>query len=476
MAERITPRNEDFAQWYSDIITHAKLADYSPVRGCMVLRPNGYAIWEVMQRWLDRRFKETGHQNAYFPLFIPMSFLQKEKDHVEGFAPQLAVVTHGGGKELEEPLVVRPTSETIINAMYSKWIKSYRDLPVLINQWANVVRWELRTKPFLRTLEFLWQEGHTCHETEAEAKKETVQMLGVYQEFLEKVFAIPVIAGEKTASEKFAGAVQTLCLEAMMQDKKALQATTSHFFGTKFAEVFDIKFQDRNGQQQYVHQTSWGATTRLVGALIMTHSDDQGLVLPPSAAPVQIVIIPIIQKNKDNSEVLKVAAGLRDALRDRYSVQLDDREGQSAGYKFNEWEIQGIPLRIEVGPRDLAENICVFARRDGVKTRVKIDQAVAEVPAVLDQFQKALFDKAKAFLDSNTFEENDYATFQKRIEDEPGFYRMHWCGDAACEAQIKEETKATIRCIPFDRKKESGKCVKCGKPSPEGRVIFARNY
>lgn len=476
MAERITPRNEDFAQWYTDIINHAKLADYSPVRGCMVLRPNGYAIWEVMQSWLDRRFKETGHKNAYFPMFIPMSFLQKEKDHVEGFAPQLAVVTHGGGKELDEPLVVRPTSETIINAMYSKWISSYRDLPVLINQWANVVRWELRTKPFLRTLEFLWQEGHTCHATADEAMFETKQMLDIYQEFLEKVFAIPVVPGQKTESEKFAGAEITMCLETMMQDKKALQATTSHYFGQKFAKVFDIKFQDKDGQQKFVYQTSWGATTRLVGALIMVHSDDQGLVLPPMAAPTQVAIIPIIQKNKDNSAVLEVARKmLADLRKEGFRVELDDREGQSAGYKFHEYEVQGVPLRIEIGPRDLAENIVVFARRDGVKTRVKVEEAVGLVAGTFDEFQKALFDKATAFLKANSHEENDYANFQQRLESEGGFFHMHWCTSAQCEAKVKEETKATIRCIPFDRKKESGKCVVCGQPS-EGRVIFARNY
>lgn len=476
MAERITPRNEDFAQWYTDIINHAKLADYSPVRGCMVLRPNGYAIWEVMQSWLDRRFKETGHKNAYFPMFIPMSFLQKEKDHVEGFAPQLAVVTHGGGKELEEPLVVRPTSETIINAMYSKWISSYRDLPVLINQWANVVRWELRTKPFLRTLEFLWQEGHTCHATADEAMAETKQMLGIYQEFLEECFAIPVVPGQKTESEKFAGAETTLCLETMMQDKKALQATTSHYFGQKFAKVFDIKFQDKDGQQKFVYQTSWGATTRLVGALIMVHSDDQGLVLPPKAAPTQIAIVGILQKNKDNSAVLEAGNKLlKDLRKAGYRVEFDDRDGQSAGYKFHEWEVQGVPLRIEVGPRDLAENIVVFARRDGVKTRVKVDDVVGLIDGTFAEFQKALFEKATAFLKANTHDEDDYGNFQKRLESEGGFFRMHWCVSAECEAKVKEETKATIRCIPFDQKKESGKCIVCGKPS-EGRVIFARNY
>lgn len=475
MAERITPRAQDFAQWYSDIITHAKLADYSPVRGCLVLRPNGYALWEVVQRDLDKRFRETGHRNAYFPMFIPESLLKKEKDHVEGFAPECAVVTHGGGKKLEEPLIVRPTSETIINSMYSKWIQSYRDLPVLINQWCNVVRWELRTRPFLRTLEFLWQEGHTCHETDVEAKRETLKMLDIYQTFLRNVFAMPVIPGEKTPSEKFAGAEQTFCVEAMMQDKKALQGGTSHYFGTKFAKAFDIKFQDRTGKMQHVHQTSWGVSTRLIGALIMTHSDDQGLVLPPNAAPTQVVIVPILIKGKDNSAVLAAANQLKDGLSKNFSVHLDDREEHSNGYKYNEWEIQGIPLRIDIGPRDLAAGLCVFARRDGQKTQVKLDEAVAAVRPTLDEFQQALYSRAKTFMDANTFLEDDYGKFRERIEADGGFYQMHWCGKDLCEARVKEETKATIRCVPFDQIKESGKCIACGGPSG-GRVIFAKNY
>jgi len=475
MAERITPRSEDFSQWYADVIQHAKLADQSPVRGCMVFRPTGYALWEVVQKELDRRFKETGHQNAYFPMFIPESFLNKEKDHVEGFAPQLAVVTHGGGKKLEEPLVVRPTSETIINTMYSKWIKSYRDLPVLINQWANVVRWEMRTRPFLRTTEFLWQEGHTCHATEKEAREETLQMLNVYKDFLEEIFAIPCIPGEKTASEKFPGAMDTYCVEAMLQDKKALQAGTSHYFGTKFAEAFDIKFLDNQGKQQFVHQTSWGVSTRLIGALIMTHSDDQGLVLPPKAAPIQVVIVPITQKNKDNTLVMETSQKLAAALRKHCSVKLDDREGQSAGYKFNEWEVQGIPLRIEIGPRDLEKNQVTAARRDGVKTQLNVGDVESTVPKILEEFQTALLQKAKDFLKANIHVEDDYGRFKERLESEGGFYLMHWCGDAQWEAKIKEETKATIRCIPFDYPIEPGKCVVSGLPSPR-RVIFARSY
>ncbi len=475
MADRITPRSQDFSQWYLDVISQARLADQSPVRGCIVLRPNGYAIWEVVQRELDKRFKETGHRNAYFPMLIPESFLKKEKDHVEGFAPQCAVVTHGGGKKLDEPLVIRPTSETIINAMYSKWIKSYRDLPVLINQWANVVRWEMRTKPFLRTVEFLWQEGHTCHETEDEGRRETLKMLDIYQSFLRDTFAIATVAGEKTASEKFAGALQTYCIEAMMQDKKALQAATSHFFGTRFAEAFDIKYQSREGKEEFVHQTSWGISTRIIGALIMTHSDDQGLVLPPKTAPIQIVIVPIMQKGKDNGQVLEGAARIRTDLSKNFSVTLDDRQGHSAGYKFNEWEVQGIPLRIELGPRDMADNVCVFARRDGEKSRVQLDQVLTTAGKSLDAFQMALYAKSADFLKTNTRLENQYSVFKDAVESVGGFFQLHWCGQPACETRVKEETKATIRCVPFTQIREPGRCIACGSEST-GRVIFARNY
>jgi len=475
MAERITPREKDFSQWYLDIIQHAQLADNSPVRGCMVLRPNGYALWEAVQKHLDKAFKDTGHRNAYFPMFIPQSFLQKEKDHVDGFLPQCAVVTHGGGKQLEEPLIVRPTSETIINAMYSKWIQSYRDLPVLINQWANVVRWELRTRPFLRTVEFLWQEGHTCHETDTEALRETLKMLDVYQTFMRDIFAIPAIAGEKTPSEKFAGAAQTYCLEAMMQDKKALQGATSHYFADRFAKVFDIKFQNREGKQQYVHQTSWGISTRIVGALIMTHSDDQGLVIPPKAAPIPVVIIPILPKGKEPGPILAVCDKIKAELSKHLVCKVDDRDNVSPGFKFNECEVTGIPLRIEVGPRDLENNQVQLARRDGKKRLVSVDSVVTEALADLDQFQKDLYAKASAFLKENTFLEDDYEKFKTLIEERPGFYQMHWCGKDECEAKVKEDTKATIRCVPFDQIKEKGKCLVCSGPSG-GRVIFARNY
>lgn len=475
MAERITSREKDFSQWYLDIIQHAQLADNSPVRGCLVLRPNGYALWEVVQQNLDKRFKETGHRNAYFPMFIPQSFLQKEKDHVDGFLPQCAVVTHGGGKQLEEPLIVRPTSETIINAMYSKWIQSYRDLPVLINQWANVVRWELRTRPFLRTVEFLWQEGHTCHETDTEALKETLKMLDVYQSFMRDIFAIPAIAGEKTPSEKFAGAAQTYCLEAMMQDKKALQGATSHYFADRFAKVFDIKYQSREGKQEYVHQTSWGISTRIVGALIMTHSDDQGLVLPPKAAPIPVMILPILPKGKDPGTVMQVCDKIKADLSKHVVCKIDDRDNVSAGFKFNECEVQGIPLRVEVGPRDLAEGKVTLARRDGKKRQVDVNAVVAEALADLEQFQDDLYTKASNFMKANTFIEDKYDTFKQRLEAEGGFFQMHWCGKAECEAKVKEDTKATIRCVPFDQIKEKGHCLVCNGPSG-GRVIFARNY
>lgn len=471
MAERITPRSKDYAQWYSDILTHAQLVDLAPVRGCIVLRPNGYALWEMVQRELDQRFKATGHRNAAFPLFIPESFLNKEKEHVEGFAPECAVVTHGGGKKLEEPLIVRPTSETIINAMYARWVKSYRDLPVLINQWANVVRWELRTRPFFRTLEFLWQEGHTCHETEEEGKRETLKMLDVYRQFIEGVLAIPTIPGEKTPSEKFAGAMQTYTLETMMQDKKAVQAATSHYFGTRFAKVFNIRFQDRNGQLQYVHQTSWGLSWRIIGALIMTHSDDNGLVLPPKAAPTQVVILPFLKKNEDNSRVLEAAHSIAKEM--KATVHLDDRVEHSFGYKIHEWEVQGIPLRIELGPRDLDAKTCVLAPRIGEKRTVSLEKVCQESESFLESLQKQMYDRAKAHLTQSTFEVNDLAKFKEHVAD--GFFLLHWCGKESCEAQIKEETKATIRCVPFDQKREKGKCIYCQSASG-GRVIFGRAY
>lgn len=475
MAERITPREKDFSQWYLDIIQHAQLADNSPVRGCMVLRPNGYGLWEVVQEHLNKAFKATGHRNAYFPMFIPQSFLQKEKDHVEGFLPQCAVVTHGGGKELDEPLIVRPTSETIINAMYSKWIQSYRDLPMLINQWANVVRWELRTRPFLRTVEFLWQEGHTCHETDTEALKETLKMLDVYQTFMREIFAIPCIPGEKTPSEKFAGAAQTYCLEAMMQDKKALQAGTSHNLGQNFAKAFNTAFQGRDGKQHHVWQTSWGVSTRLIGALIMTHSDDAGFVVPPKLAATHVAIIVIGKTPEERTPVIAKAQALAADLRKHgLGVIVDDDETKGPGFKYFEYELTGVCIRIELGPKDLAKDQCVMVRRDTKqKDFVPLAQAVEKATTSLEAMQKDLFTKAKKFQDDNTFEINSHDEMKAKAD--AGFLLAHWCEKVACENQLKQESQITTRNRPFNLKQEPGKCVVCGSDSP-GRIVFAKSY
>jgi prolyl-tRNA synthetase len=486
MAEKITPRSKDFSQWFLDIIQHAKLADYSPVKGCMVIRPNGYAIWEKIQRVLDGKFKETGHKNAYFPLFIPESFLKKEAEHVEGFAPELAIVTHAGGKKLEEPLVVRPTSETIINSMFSKWIQSYRDLPLLINQWANVVRWEMRTRPFLRTTEFLWQEGHTCHETEADAEEEVLKMLEVYRAFAEDYMAMPVFTGKKTDSERFAGALRTFCIEALMQDGKALQAGTSHNLGQNFAKAFGTEFQTREGGRDFVWQTSWGVSTRLIGGLIMTHSDDKGLILPPRLAPIHVVIVPIFKTPEERDLVLSKAKLLSDSLRawptqkanlgGPISVHIDLDETKSPGWKFAEWEVQGVPLRIEIGPKDLAKNQAVLARRDtGEKAFVPITEIPAKALDLLTEIQESLFRRALEFRNQNVTEVETYEEFKKVLDEKGGFIKAHWDGTAETEKAIKEETKATIRCIPLNNPQESGKCVKTGKPSTQ-RVLFARSY
>lgn len=475
MAEKITKRSEDFSQWYQDVVLNAKLADYSPVKGCMVIRPNGYAIWEKMQSILDGMFKESGHVNAYFPLFIPESLLQKEKEHVEGFAPHCAVVTHGGGAKLEEPLIVRPTSETIINAMYSKWISSYRDLPVLINQWVNIVRWEMRTRLFLRTTEFLWQEGHTAHETEEEAMKEALAMLTIYKKFAEEYMAMPVIAGEKSESERFAGAVKTFAIEAMMQDKKALQAGTSHHLGQNFAKAFNIRFQDRNGELKFVHQTSWGVSTRLVGALIMVHGDDRGLIIPPRLASTPVVAIPIYNDDKTKTKIIEVLTKLKESL-SGISLHIDNREQYTPGWKFNEWELLGIPLRIEIGPKDLDKSQCVLVRRDTrEKKEVPINKFQTEVKKHLEMIQKSLFERAKKFLDENTHQIGNYEDFKKIFESEEGFVSSHWCGNKVCEEKIKEETKATLRCVPLDVPHESGKCIVCNATSNR-RVIFAKAY
>ncbi len=486
MADKITPRSKDFSQWYLDIIQHAKLADYSPVKGCMVIRPNGYAIWERVQRVLDGKFKETGHKNAYFPLFIPESFLKKEAQHVEGFAPELAVVTMAGGKKLEEPLVVRPTSETIINSMFAKWIQSYRDLPLLINQWANVVRWEMRTRPFLRTTEFLWQEGHTCHETDQEAEEEVLRMLDVYREFAEHYMAMPVVAGKKSESERFAGAVRTYCIEALMQDGKALQAGTSHNLGQNFARAFGTEFQTRDGGRDFTWQTSWGVSTRLVGALIMTHSDDKGLVLPPRLAPIHVVIVPIAKTPEEREEVLSKAKLIADSIKSwptqkaglgtPMAVHIDLDDTKSPGWKFAEWEVQGVPLRIELGPKDLAKGQAVLARRDtGEKSFVEFTDIPARALELMLEIQEGLFRRAQEFRNQHITDVTDFEEFKKALDEKGGFVRAHWDGTAETERQIKEETKATIRCIPLDNPQEAGKCVRSGKPSSQ-RVLFARSY
>ncbi len=473
---KLTKREEDYAQWYVELVQRAELADYAPVRGCMVIRPHGYAIWENIQRALDRMFKDTGHQNAYFPLFIPESFMKREAEHVEGFSPQCAVVTHGGGKELEEPLYIRPTSETIIWAMYKQWIQSYRDLPLLINQWANIVRWEMRPRLFLRTCEFLWQEGHTAHATAAEAEEEALRMLEVYRRFAEDFMALPVIPGRKTDAEKFAGAVRTYCIEAMTQDKRAIQAGTSHNLGQNFAKAFDVTYQDESGQRQHVWATSWGVSTRLIGALVMAHSDDQGLVLPPRLAPIHVVIVPIYKTDEERRATLECANAIRNALPKELVVRLDDREQYKPGWKFNEWELKGVPLRIEVGPRDIAAGQATLARRDsGEKRPVPLAAVAAEASATLDAIQKALFDKSLAFRQANTHEVRTYAEFKERLEAEGGFFVADWGGTTEQELAIQEETKATIRCIPREGGEPQGPCFLTGGPA-HARVVLAKAY
>ncbi len=480
MAEKITPRAQDYSQWYIDLVVQAQLADYAPVKGCMVIRPNGYAIWELIQQTLDRMFKETGHVNAYFPLFIPESFMTREKEHVEGFSPECAVVTHGGGKKLEENLYIRPTSETIIWSMYQKWIQSYRDLPILINQWANVVRWEMRTRLFLRTTEFLWQEGHTAHATYEEAEEEAVRMLHVYRRFAEEHMALPVYYGKKTEAEKFAGALHTYCIEAMMQDRKALQAGTSHNLGQNFARAFDVRYQDQNKELQYVWATSWGVSTRLIGALIMAHSDDQGLVLPPRLAPIQVVIVPIFKEDHERSQTTEVAQRIRTELwQAGLRVHVDDREQYRPGWKFNEWELKGVPVRIEVGPKDVAAGQVVCARRDKMNKNDKIALQNSEigtrVPLLLEEVQQNLFDRARRFRDDHTIAVKAYEDLRSIMEKEEGFARCFWAGSGSDEDHIKEETKATIRCVPLEQSGEKGRCILTGKET-DVQVIFAKAY
>jgi prolyl-tRNA synthetase len=477
MTTKVTPRSEDYSRWYTDVIQMADLADYAPVKGCMVIKPHGYALWENVQAGLDRRFKATGHVNAYFPLFIPLSFIHKEAEHVEGFSPELAIVTVGGGKQLEEPLVVRPTSETVIGHMYAKWIQSYRDLPVLINQWANVVRWEMRTRLFLRTMEFLWQEGHTAHASAEEAQEETLRMLDVYTEFAVEDAAIPVIPGRKSRSETFAGAVTSYSIEAMMGDRKALQAGTSHFLGQNFARAFDIQFLDENNELQYVWTTSWGVSTRMVGAVVMVHGDDQGLILPPKLAPIQVVIVPIWRSDSERAEVLEVVTRVEAMLHDDWHVHVDDRDEYSPGWKFNEWELRGVPLRIEIGPRDVEREQATLARRDTPgqegKSSVSLDGLSEQVRKMLAQIQADLYQRALDFREAHTYDPKDYAEFREAVSD--GFAYSWWCGDADCEAQIKEDTKATVRCIPMEQEPGKGTCIGCGEEASE-RAILGRAY
>ncbi len=489
MAKKITERRKDYSQWYLDVVREAQLASHSPVRGCMVIKPNGFSLWENMQRQLDDMFKETGHRNAYFPLFIPKSFLSKEAQHVEGFAKECAVITHSRlinsedgvtvdpASKLEEELIVRPTSETIIWDTYRDWIQSYRDLPILINQWANVVRWEMRTRLFLRTMEFLWQEGHTAHATEKEAREETVRMLNVYRTFAEDYMAMPVITGIKTESERFAGAVDTYCIEAMMQDGKALQAGTSHFLGQNFAKAFDVRFQDRDGKEKFVWATSWGVSTRLIGGLIMTHSDDNGLVLPPRLAPTQVVIVPIWRNDDEQSRVIEYGNTMFKALKGAgIRVKLDDRDQYKPGWKFSQHEVEGTPLRIAIGPRDVDNNKVELARRDTLEKKI-VDREGLEmlIPELLETIQSALFESARKRTLEQTRTATTYEEFKEILDTHGGFVYTHWDGTVETEERIKNETKATIRCLPLEIEEKPGKCMVTGKPSPYP-VLFARSY
>jgi prolyl-tRNA synthetase len=492
MAFKRIKRSENYSEWYNNLVKDADLAEHSAVKGCMVIKPYGYAIWEKMQAILDKKFKDTGHSNAYFPLFVPKSLFEKEEKNAEGFAKECAVVTHyrltndpnkpgslmaDPNSKLEEELVVRPTSEAIIWNTYKNWINSYRDLPLLINQWANVVRWEMRTRLFLRTAEFLWQEGHTAHATKEEAWEETNQMLAVYADFAETYMAVPVIQGTKTPSERFAGADETLCIEGMMQDGKALQMGTSHFLGQNFAKAFDVKFQSKEGKLEHVWATSWGVSTRLMGALIMSHSDDEGLVLPPALAPIHLVIVPIYKSEDDLAAIHEKIKPLMDELKKQdITVKFDDRDSYKPGYKFAEWELKGVPLRLAIGPRDLANDTAEMARRDTKeKETVAMSELATVIPGKLDEIQKALFDRAAKMRDDNSYHVNTWDEFVDVVENKNGFAWAHWDGTDETEEKIKKMTKATIRCIPLDQTKETGTCVLTGKPST-GRVLFAKAY
>jgi prolyl-tRNA synthetase len=475
---KLPGRQEDFSEWYNQVVLRAEMADYAPVRGCMIVRPYGWTLWENMQAGLDRRFKATGHVNAAFPMLIPKSFLDREAKHVEGFAPELAVVTHGGGEVLEEPLVVRPTSETVIGHMYAKWIKSYRDLPVLINQWCSVFRWELRTRLFLRTAEFWWQEGHTAHATFEEAQAEAVQMLNVYTDFITTEAAIPVIPGRKSESERFPGADQSYSIEAMMGDRKALQAGTSHNLGQNFAKAFDVRYLDRGNALQYCWTTSWGFSTRVIGAIVMVHGDDQGLILPPKLAPHQVVIVPIYKNDAERGPVLEALEPIRRALAAAdVRLNVDDRDGLTPGFKYNDWEMRGVPLRLEIGPKDVARGTVALARRDtpgkAGKIFVPAAGAAEAVAQALRDVQTNLYQRALAFRQANTYQPADYEEFKQVME--KGWAISWWCGDAACEAAIKEDTKATTRCIPLEQPGGQGRCIRCGQLAKEV-AVFAKAY
>jgi prolyl-tRNA synthetase len=490
MSKGIISKDEDYSQWFNDLVIKADLAEYAPVRGCMIIKPYGYSIWEKMQAALDKMFKDTGHSNAYFPLFIPKSFFSKEASHVDGFAKECAVVTHyrlkndGEGNiivdedaKLEEELIVRPTSETIIWHTYKGWIQSYRDLPILVNQWANVVRWEMRTRLFLRTTEFLWQEGHTAHATAEEAVAETEQMLEVYADFVENWMGVPVVKGRKTANERFAGALDTYCIEALMQDGKALQAGTSHFLGQNFAKAFDVKFTSKEGKLDYVWATSWGVSTRLMGALIMTHSDDAGLVLPPKLAPIQVVVVPIYKHDEELENIRAYVKGLTTELRAKnISIKFDDRDTQRPGFKFAEYELKGVPLRVAIGSRDMQNGTVELARRDTrTKETVAQEGLAGHIEKLLEEIQTNIYQKAFNFRAENTVEVDTYDEFKRLLDEKPGFISAHWDGTPETEQRIKEETKATIRCIPLNNKQEEGRCILTGNPSSQ-RVLFARAY
>lgn len=475
MSKGITSKEENYSDWFVDLVLKAKLADYSPVRGCMVIRPNGYAIWENIQKGLDERFKRTGHVNAYFPMLIPESFLLKEAEHVEGFAPECATVTRVGKDELTEHFVLRPTSETIIWSMYKKWIQSWRDLPILMNQWANVIRWEMRTRLFLRTTEFLWQEGHTAHATHKESVEEALKMLEVYRDFAENEMAMPVLTGKKTEKEKFPGAVTTYCIEAMMQDKRALQAGTSHDLGQNFARAFDVKYLTEEGNQEYVWATSWGVSTRLIGGLIMTHSDDKGLVLPPKLAPLPVIIIPIYKSDEEKNKVFSFIEAFTKNW-DKLWFKVDDRDQYRPGFKFAEAELMGIPIRLEVGPKDAISNSVIMVSRDNRdKKQVPVDNLKATIDEELIFMQKRLFDKALKFREDNTKDIDNYEEF-KKANDEGGFFRIQLCGNRECEMKLQEETKATIRVITFDKPDEKGRCLICNEPVNNPRIIAAKAY